>query len=425
MITDSYIKKHVLAKPQTLSIRSPKGLEELAMDELKGCLDYWINRPETLPTDSTKIEQVTVDLVEKAIAVSDIPYRTAQNFVLRLGLARDVLLIIKDVRCGSIKELNEHFKKLEWSLYFKAKTSISVRIDSYRSRIFHEGLIKEALGEALAKHKVKIVDREQSSQFVEVKLNGNRLQIALSLAGQPLYKRGYKSSLKSVASIKEDLAYGAITYAMNWLRKKNPGFTPETIYNPFAGSGTLAFECLSKVLKIAPGFFPRPYGLESLPIFQDKSFEHERRLIAKEIESNTASVPKVICVEKSKEQCLALEENAGHYFKAVGHGELRDSFQVVEADFFSHRPEATDNLFLLANPPYGRRLEGSDAPEQFFKKIFTRINNLKIQSGLIFIPEGVNISRCKELIPGYQSQFRKISHGGLEVSIFAFAKEGF
>ncbi len=425
MITDSYIKKNVLAKPQTLSIRSPKGLEELALDEVKACLNYWINRPETLPTDAAKIELVTTDLVDKAISVTEIPYRTAQNLALRLSLARDVLLIVRDVRCGSIKELNEHFEKHDWPLYFKAKTAISVRIDSYRSRIFHEGLIKECLEEALAKHKIKIVDREQSTQFLEVKLNGNRLQISLSLAGQPLYKRGYKSSLKSVASIKEDLAFGAITYAMNYLRKKNPGFTPETIYNPFAGSGTLAFECLSKILKIAPGFFPRAYGLESLPIFQDKAFEHERRLITKEVESNSSSVPKVICVEKSKEQCAALEENAGHYFDAIGTSEFKESFQVVEADFFSHRPDPTDNLFMLANPPYGRRLEGSEAPELFFKKIFTRINNLKIQSGLIFIPEGVNISRCKELIPGYHSQFRKISHGGLEVSIFVFAKEGF
>jgi 23S rRNA G2445 N2-methylase RlmL len=424
MITESYIKKHVLAKPQTLSIRSPKGLEELTLEEVKNCLDFWINREETLPADAAKIGKATAELVENAISVKDIPYRTAQNLTLRLGMARDVLLIVRDVRCGSVKELNEHFTKMDWPLYVQNKSTISVRIDSYRSRIFHEGLIKESLAEALALHKVKIVDREQSSQFLEVKLNGNRLQISLSLAGQPLYKRGYKSSLKSVASIKEDLAYGAITYSLNWLRKKNPGFIPETIYNPFAGSGTLAFEYLNKSLKIAPGFFERSYGLELLPIFQDKSFEHERRLIAKEVESAVVFLPKVICVEKNKEQCQALEENASHFFAAIGRAELKQSFQVVEEDFFSHRTGASENIFLLANPPYGRRLEGSDAPELFFKKIFTRINNLKIQSGLIFIPEGVNITRCKELIPGYQSQYRKISHGGLEVSIFVFAIEG-
>jgi 23S rRNA G2445 N2-methylase RlmL len=424
MITDSYIKKHILAKPQTLSIRSPKGLEELALEELKWCIDFWANRPETLPAEAAKIEQISSELIEKAITVKEISFRTAQNLVLWLGTARDVLLIIRDVRCGSVKELNEHFAKLEWPLYFKAKTSLSVRIDSYRSRIFHEGLIKESLAEALSKHKVNIVDREQSTQFLEVKLNGNRLQISLSLAGQPLYKRGYKSALKSVASIKEDLAYGAIAYALNWLRKKNPGFSPETIYNPFAGSGTLAFESLSKILKIAPGFFSRPYGLESLPIFQDKSFEHERRLIAKEVESNVTTIPKVICVEKSKEQCAALEENAQHYFQALEKVGLKDSFLVVEDDFFSHRPNGSDNLFLLANPPYGRRLEGADAPEQFFLKIFKRISNLKIHSGLIFIPDGVNITKCKELLVGYQSQYRKISHGGLDVSIFVFAKEG-
>ena len=424
MITDSYIKKHVLAKPQTLSIRSPKGLEELTLEEVKGCLDFWVNREETLPTDAAKIGQATAELVDNAVAVKDIPYRSAQNLTLRLAIARDVFLIIRDVRCGSVKELNEHFAKMDWPLYFQPKSLISVRIDSFRSRIFHEGLIKESLATALTQHKVKIVDREQSTQFLEVKLNGNRLQISLSLAGQPLYKRGYKSSLKSVASIKEDLAQGAITYALNWMRKKNPGFTPETIYNPFAGSGTLAFEYLDKILKIAPGFFKRSYGLESLPIFQDKSFEHERRLIAKEVESAVVFVPKVICVEKNKEQCQALEENALQFFAAIGRAELKKSFEVVEEDFFSHRTGAGENIFLIANPPYGRRLEGSDAPELFFKKIFTRINNLKIASGLIFIPEGVNIARCKELIPDYQSQFRKISHGGLEVSIFVFAKQG-
>jgi len=423
MITDSYIKRHVLANPQTLSIRAPKGLEDLVLEEVKGCFEFWTDRSTTLPTESEKIKQITTEVIDNAIVVREIPYRTAQNLTLHLGVARDIFLIIRDVRCGSIKELNEHFAKLDWPLYFKPNTMVAVRIDSFRSRIFHEGLIKESLAEALKKHKVSIHDREQSSQFLEIKLNGNRLIISLSLAGQPLYKRGYKSSLKSVASIKEDLANGAVTYALDWLRKKNAAFIPKTIYNPFAGSGTLAFECLSKMLGIAPGHFRRVYGLESFPIFQDKSFEHEKRLIAKGVEPIVNTIPKVICVEKSKEQCTALKENAQHYFKALEHIDLKFSFQVLEVDFFMDQPESIDSLFLIANPPYGRRLEGSDEPEKLFEKIFKRVNNLKIQAGLIFIPDGVNINRCKGLLPGYQSHYRKISHGGLDVSMFVFAKE--
>lgn len=421
MLNTRQVKKHVVAKTQTLSIRSPKGLEEIALEDLRNCLAYLKSRESTLPAEAAKIDLIETELVDASIVVRNVPFRSAQNLVLHLGSARDILWIIKDIRCGSVKELNQHLAKLEWPLYLPAGTGVSVRVDSYRSHVFHEGLIKEALTAALAKHKVTVLDREGAANFIEIKLKENRMQIALSLAGAPLYIRGYKTALKSVASVKEDLANAAIEFALKWIRGRDPHFIPEVIYNPFAGSGTLAFECLNRLFQIPPGVFQRTYGLESMPLFQDKSFAHERKVLETQMRAIAGVWPRIVCLDNAADQCQALEQNIGGYWKVLG-GTAVSPFSVVEDDFFTGGPDLKGSMFLVANPPYGRRLDANFQPEKYFKKIVGRIAELNVSAGLLFVPDDAGIAQLKEQLPGYRTSYRKIVHGGLPVSLFVFVK---
>lgn len=419
MITTRHVKKQA-AKTQTLSIRCPKGLEDIALEDLRNCLAYFKARAETLPAEAAKLEQVETELVDKAIMVRNIPFRTAQNLVLHLGSVRDILWIIKDIRCGSVKELNQHLAKLEWLLYLTAGSAVSLRVDSYRSHVFHEGLIKEALTAALGKHKIKVLERDGATNFVEIKLNENRMQISVSLAGTPMYIRGFKEALTSVAPVKEDLANAAIGFALKWIHGRDPSFQPDVVYNPFAGSGTLAFEGLNRLQRIPPGVFLRDYGLETMPLFQDKSFGHERKIIGTRPLA-AAAWPKVICVENAVEQTQSLMKNADSYWQVVGAPE-ESPFEIVEDDFFKCKLQMAGRVFLVANPPYGRRLDAAFQPEKFFRKIVSRIAELKIAAGLIFVPDDAGVAGLKTQLEGYQTSYRKITHGGLAVSLFVFAK---
>lgn len=424
MYTEHYVKKNVLAKPQTLSVRSPKCFETVTFSELNECLKHWINRPETLPAEAEKLKVVTCKIVDNTIVVENISFRAAQNLVLRLSTARDIFLTLKDVHCGSIKDMIVDFKKVHWPLYIRPGSKVSVRIDSFKSRIFHEGLIREVLAESLSQQNVEIVDREHGSQLLEVKLIGNRLQIFLSLAGTALYKRGYKSQLKSLAPMKEDLASACIRHAIEWIETKHSGFIPKLIYNPFAGSGTLAFEYLNAALNIAPGFFVRSYAMEEFPVFQVKSFEHEKSLILREFDQtkDSSSVPMVLCVEKSVEQCEALRNNVKTYSRTLDWSSIGTQLHVQEMDFFDCIPAALTDSLLIANPPYGHRIDGSDTSDKFFRKIFSKINHLGIHSGLVFIPKEVDLARCTDIISNHQYAVRKIAHGGLDIVMLMFTR---
>lgn len=246
---------------------------------------------------------------------------------------------------------------VEWERFFDARHSLRVDLSAVRSPL-------RSLNYATLRVKDGIVDRlrertgarpsidtRSPDARVFAHLEDRQATLYLDLSGEPLFKRGWRSGreAKGEAPLKENLAAGLLALS---------GWTPQMpLYDPFCGSGTIVIEAAQRAFDIAPGL-QRPFALEKL-------LDHDERLWAS-LRAEAIRRTQAAARRGTTSPRLAVSdidpcavEQARRNFERAGLPAQSIATRVVAAA--QADPPCDAPGFIVANPPYGERIEAAGA----------------------------------------------------------------
>jgi putative N6-adenine-specific DNA methylase len=193
------------------------------------------------------------------------------------------------------------------------------------------------------------VDTAEPDIRIHAFLTDREATLYLDTSGEPLYKRGYKYASVE-APLKENLAAGILLLS-GW----QPG-TP--LLDPMCGSGTFLLEAALMAHDIAPGL-ARKFGFFRLADFEAALWQ--KLITEAETRRQPAQPQAIFGSDISPDQV----ERARQNLAAAG---LHDSVQIECADLLERTPPAAEGV-LVANPPYGVRLEEQEKLAAFYPKL--------------------------------------------------------
>ncbi len=193
------------------------------------------------------------------------------------------------------------------------------------------------------------VDTAEPNVRIHAFLSDREATLYLDTSGEPLYKRGFKYASVE-APLKENLAAGILRLA-GW----EPG-TP--LLDPMCGSGTFLLEAALMAHDIAPGL-ERKFGFLRLNNFDATLWQ---KLLAEAEARKRPVVPQPIFGSDISQDQV---ERARQNLAAAG---MHACVQLECADLLQRNAPVPEGV-LVANPPYGVRLEEAEWLEAFYPRL--------------------------------------------------------
>jgi len=284
---------------------------------------------------------------------------------IELRIASRVLALVAEFDAPSEAALYEGVRTVDWSRFVDPKRTLVVRADCRDSRMTHTQYIAQKTKDAIvdqqrdelgARSSVSINDPDL---VVSVHVVNDRASVYVDLAGEPLYRRGYRKRIEE-APLKETLA-AAILRLSKWDRQS-------PLVDPMCGSGTFPIEAALWARDIAPGLLRTRHGFERWPTHDGTA----QRKVAELREQARARIkPEAPFIAGSDISPKAIE-TAKQNAKAAG---VRLFFSRADvADVEPTEPPGT----IVTNPPYGERLEGGEELYRNMARAFSRLSGHRI-----------------------------------------------
>jgi 23S rRNA G2445 N2-methylase RlmL len=445
------IKKNIYGKAQTAKVIFPAGLGTVALDEIKSILEnLWF--PQKFQSECS--------LLKNEILIDNIHMFALSELMMRSQCISDIRLIIFEGKAIGKEAFEKQCRNINWNFFVNKKMSLKIKVDSVASKAFHETGLKEILSKILKEHISDILSGENTDETtcLYADLYKDKLTVSISLAGDLLYKRGYRGTLSASAPLREDAASSCIQKSMQFAKKINEKFSPNTIMIPFSGTGTFAFEFLQSYLHFSPALFGRDYALQKMPLFRQENFNFLLKK-AKEnclfkLSQNENPTPisnkdniKFICIDNSKNANSAFLENVEIFKNAVIKNDFHFSNEIFSQNRKSKEPFYNDNflkmdidnlitsdnkkfgnIFIPLNPPYGIRLGGNSDSVALYKNIASKLNEIskltkkehKNLLGFILCPSEETWSAfCRNLTQSEVETYH-FTQGGMDIRVCQF-----
>ncbi len=261
---------------------------------------------------------------------------------------------------GTVKNTQDCYRlcsQYDWSKLFKLNSTFSVNFsghsDFIRNTVFGAQLIKDGIADNLRRTLKRRydVDTKNPDCRVHARLHHSILSVYYDLSGHSLHQRGYRK-YGGEAPIKENLACALLIRA-GWralCKNKLP------LIDPLCGSGTFLIEALMMATDKAPGLDRFDYGFINWQghdsdlwkkVQKEALFRHEHAM--------EESLPFIFGFDKDQEVIKSAEKN----IHAAGFsGMIQIRHQLLRE--FSLPSECKEKIgLIIANPPYGERLEES------------------------------------------------------------------
>ena len=290
----------------------------------------------------------------EAICRANIFLRTTERVLLRVG----------KFKAETFDELFEGIKALPWEEYIPENGKFWVtKASSIKSKLFSpsdiQSIVKKAMVERLKqKYHTNWFEESGASYPVRIFLLKDEVMVALDTSGESLHKRGYRT-LTSKAPITETLA-AALIMLPPWNKDR-------ILVDPFCGSGTFPIEAAMIAANIAPGM--------------NRSFLAEQwtNLIPRQLWYDTVNEAQEMVDTDIKVDIQGYDKDP-RMLKIA-----RQNAQDAEVDHLIHfqQREVKDLRhpkpygFIIANPPYGERLEDQETLPQLYtemKEAFDRLD---------------------------------------------------
>lgn len=293
------------------------------------------------------------------------------NFFTHMGLR--VLLRIKKFKARFFDQFEKEMKALPLETYILPESAIHFEIESTKSRLFHEKNLKESFQKVLDK-KWKIKSAAMAVHLY-IRIFNDEVTVSLDTSGEHLHFRGYRKQ-QGVAPLRENLA--ALLLYLAGINKKN-GIS---IVDPFCGAGTLLFEAallnypnLARDyaffhFKNCPGLFKSTTWMKNYRWLAPKNFQlvgiEKDPATFKKAQNNLEIFQKLYF----KVDCQLINADSA----AV---DLQSLFNVSE---LTNPTVSNHRIWLVANPPYGERLENHD-----YHKVLQHFEQLENLDGMVVL----------------------------------------
>jgi putative N6-adenine-specific DNA methylase len=250
--------------------------------------------------------------------------------------------------------LYREVKALDWPRYFGVARTLRVNVTAQKSPLksleFATLRIKDAVCDRFRDELGRRPDVDRASPDVRVHayLEGTHATLYLDTSGEPLFKRGWRQGAAD-APLRENLAAGIIRLT---------GWRPdEPLLDPMCGGGTLLAEAAAMARGRPPGA-KRRFAFEKLHAFDaaawhsvqaeenKKDKRPELRIYGSDIDPKALNAARRNLAEAGVERWVTLER----------------------ADILE-RPAPAPSGILVANPPYGERIGGSDELARFYPRL--------------------------------------------------------
>lgn len=269
------------------------------------------------------------------------------NYLSRI--ASRVLFPIARFPCRNREDLYKEVMQIDWGRAFISNGDITKTFaidanvssqEEMRHSLFAAQVVKDAICDQLRKKidKRPNVDVKDPDIQLNLYISNDMAVLSFDTSGQPLHQRGYRQESVE-APIRENLAAALLRLAKL--------SDTDVVFDPCCGSGTFLIEAAMILSKTPPGFFRQKWGFFHMPSFDEKLWWSVKETADKAIQTLPAG--KVFGVDIIKQAVHASRVN----IRAAG---LHRFISVECADFRGYEP-ATVPTFLIANPPWGMRLD--------------------------------------------------------------------
>ena len=284
-----------------------------------------------------------------------------KGFMYKANLSlRTAIKILKPIKSFKFKDQDDFYNKIykvDWEKYLDKDGSFLVS-----SIVFHSNLFNHSKYVSL-KVKDAVVDRFrdlfkcrpnidliQPDLKINIHVNKNTCNVSLDSSGESLHKRGYKA-FGTIAPINEVLAAGIILMS-DW--KADSDFL-----DPMCGGGTILIEAAMIACNIAPNLNRKEFAFEKWKDWDEELFELiEKSVIKKAVKFDH----KIYGYDISGLAIKKAKEN-------IKSAELGINIVVEKRDFFTTKKKNENNLHVLFNPPYNKRISYD------IKDMYTNIGN--------------------------------------------------
>lgn len=266
--------------------------------------------------------------------------RSMMRANLWLRTASRVVVRVASFRATAFHELERRARAIDWQRFTGGRQA-EFRVTARKSRLYHSDAIAERLATSASTGRgTRGADSPGPVQLFVVRVVRDVFEISADTSGDLLHMRGYRLQTGK-APLRETLA-AALLMSAGW-------DTHTALVDPFCGSGTIPIEAALMARRIPPG------GARDFAFMRWQGFEAStwESLVA---DAAGAVLPKTPApIRGADRDAGAIEASRANATRA---GVAAD-IEFVKASISSlERPAGTG--LLATNPPYGKRVSGSD-----------------------------------------------------------------
>jgi putative N6-adenine-specific DNA methylase len=277
------------------------------------------------------------------------PLESLYHANLHLATAHRVLWRVADFLAQSYPMLFNKASRLPWEHFLGFAEAVRFSVSARSSRLHHGPKIAETLLSAVQTALLPLGLHPQASDDaaleIHVRLFRDRCTLSLNTSGEHLHRRGYRTHVGD-APLRETLA-AALLKTVDFERY-------DLIVDPFCGSGTFLLEAARLLRGVPPGG-ARTFAFEHFPAFQKSLWERLKREAEAKVQPSSVTL---LGFDKSAQVLKAAQHNAE---RAGIAGTISFEAADVRTLPYATLREEHQNALLIANPPYGKRLDTGGA----------------------------------------------------------------
>ncbi|RPH40336.1 MAG: class I SAM-dependent RNA methyltransferase, partial [Burkholderiales bacterium] len=244
------------------------------------------------------------------------------------------------------------------------------------------------------------IEKQRPDRRVFAFLDAGRCTLYLDWSGESLFKRGWRRDGVD-APMKENLAAGLLALS-GWA----PGMP---LLDPFCGSGTIVVEAAMIAAGVPPGA-QRPFAFERMRGFDRDAWERMRRVVPRDAPAAAA----IFGSDVSEAAIAAARANLAR----CGADPRWVSLRQIDVLHLEAAPAPSG--LLLANPPYGERLdvkgrESLTGAERFWPAFATQLKQKFAGWSVCLFTNDLEVPRMMRLKP---SKRTPLFNGALECRLF-------
>ena len=341
----------------------------------------------------SKVEDGKVTFIgdEEACAYANMFLRSTERILLKVG----------EFKAETFDELFEKTKALPWEDYIPKDGKFWVaKANSVKSKLFSpsdiQSIMKKAMVDRLkSRYAVNWFEENGSSYPIRVAILKDVVTVGLDTTGVSLHKRGYRK--QTVKAPKTETLASALIMLTPWRQDR-------ILVDPFCGSGTFAIEAAMMAADMAPGL-KRDFLSETWKnLIPDKCFADAKEEAADRV--NLDIKTDIQGYDLSSGAVASARDNARLAgVEKLIHLQQRDVAQLSHPGKYG---------FIITNPPYGERLEGSVSG--IYKTLGERFTHLDTWSMYLI----TSYEKAQEDIGRKADKNRKIYNGMMKTYFYQY-----